>query len=185
MSAKTLVLTFALLASSVGAQTPASEPAPAAGQAEEPLPPGAPTDPYALSAWCYGAMDEYLAVYETVKPDLRAIDAMWGSTVAHEREPYAQDMAAARKERRVLADAITAAEKASPAPIAPRGVAAVKQGRSIWALAEGKSHRELARAWLSWGLPDKCDSTARNLAANAAVLGAALKYNAPEPDAPK
>lgn len=178
MKATTLVLTLALLTSGVQAS------APSAGQIEEPLPATAPTDDYELSAWCYGALDEYLAVYETVKPDLRDIDRMWGSSVKNEREPYADDMAAARKERRVLAGAVEAAEKASPAPIAPHGIAAIHRGRAIWSLAEGKTHRELARAWLSWGLPDKCDSTARNLTANAAVLGAALKYNTPAPEAP-
>ena len=182
MKATPLALTLILLTSSVGAQTP--PPPAAARDPGEPLPPGAPTEDYELSAWCYGALDEYLTVYQEVKPDLRDIDRMWGSSVPNEKEPYASDMAAARKELKVLSGAVVAAEKASPAAIAPRGVEAVKKGRSIWAPAELKTHRELARAWLSWGLPDKCDATARNLTANAAVLGAALKYNTPSPDAP-
>ena len=179
MKTTPLVLILALLTSSVGAQSPA--PTAAAPDVGEPLPTGAPANDYELSAWCYGALDEYLSIYETVKPDLRDIDKMWGSTVKNEREPYAADMVAARKERLVLAGAVEAAEKASPGPIAPHGVAAIKQGRAIWAPVETKTHRELARAWLSWGLPDKCDSTARNLTANAAVLGAALRYNTPDP----
>ena len=184
MKATPLALTLILLASSVLAQTPPPAPIGAPSEPGEPLPPGAPTNDYELSAWCYGALDEYLLVYQTVKPDLRDIDRMWGSSVKNEREPYASDMAAARKELRVLSGAVMAAEKASPAAIAPRGALAVKKGRSIWAPTETKTHRELARAWLSWGLPDKCDSTARNLTANAAVLGAALKYNTPDPDTP-
>src|SRR5437763_8921435 len=130
----------------------------------EPLPAGAPTQPYELAAWCYGAMSEYLSIYETVKPDLRAIDKLFGSSVKNEKEPYAQDMAAARDELKVLAGAVEAAEKASPQVIAPKGVEAVNSGRSIWSVAEQGSHRELARAWLSWGLPDRCDSNARELA---------------------
>ena len=178
MKATTLALTLALLSSSVSAQTPpARDPG-------EPLPPGAPTSDYELSAWCYGALDEYLVVYQKVKPDLRDIDRMWGSSVPNEKEPYASDMAAARRELKVLSGAVVAAEKASPAAIGPHGVDAVKKGRSIWSPAETKTNRELARAWLSWGLPDKCDSTARNLTANAAVLGAALKYNTLAPEAP-
>jgi len=178
MKATHIVVILSLLASTSWAQTP-----PAADPGE-PLPPGAPTEPYELSAWCFGALDEYLIIYDEVKPDLRAIDKMWGSSVQDEKEPYAQDMAAARKERKVLAGAVQAAEKASPDAIAPRGLAAIKKGRSIWASVEIKTHRELARAWLSWGLPDRCDSNARELAANAAVLGAALKYNAPAPETP-
>ena len=180
MKATTLALILILLAPSVGAQTPPPAPA-AARDPGEPLPSGAPTSDYELSAWCYGALDEYLAVYQKVKPDLRDIDRMWGSSVPNEKEPYAADMSAARKELKVLSGAVMAAEKASPAAIAPHGADAVKKGRSIWSPAETKSSRELARAWLSWGLPDKCDSTARNLTANATVLGAALRYNTPEP----
>ena len=30
----------------------------------EPLPPGAPTEAYPLAAWCYGALSEYLDVFE-------------------------------------------------------------------------------------------------------------------------
>ncbi len=180
MKATTLALTLALLSSSISAQTP-----PPARGPGEPLPPSAPTSDYELSAWCYGALDEYLVVYQKVKPDLRDIDRMWGSPVPNEKDPYASDMTAARRELKVLSGAVMAAEKASPAAIGPHGVDAVKKGRSIWGPAETKTNRELARAWLSWGLPDKCDSTARNLTANAAVLGAALKYNTPAPEAPR
>jgi hypothetical protein len=165
------------------AQTPAPEAAaPSSSMAApadpgEPLPPGAPTQPYELSAWCYGALSEYLDIYDRVKPDLRAIDKMFGSSVKNEAEPYHDDIAAARVELKVLAGAVTAAEKASPSPIQQAGGEAVKTGRAIWAPAEGKSERELARAWLTWGLPDKCDSTARQLAASSALLGQALIYN--------
>jgi hypothetical protein len=174
MSASALIFTLALLA----ADAPASGP-----PQGEPLPAGAPTEDYPLTAWCYGAMSEYLAIYERVKPDLKAIDKMFGSSQPNEPEPYASDMAAAHKDLKVLADAVTAAEKASPNPIAPHGAEAVKLGRSIWGPAEAKTNRELARAWLSWALPDRCDTTARALASKSALLGQALKYNTPPPDA--
>lgn len=170
MTATSLFLTLALLASQ------SSPPPPSGG---EPLPPGAPTQPYELTAWCYGAMSEYLDIYERVKPDLRAIDKAFGSSVKNEKDPYSADMAAAHVELKVLAGAVVAAEKASPSPIAPQGAAAIKLGRSIWTPAEEKTSRELARAWLSWGMPDRCDSTARSLAANSALLGKALSYNNP------
>jgi hypothetical protein len=159
-------------------------PAPAQPPQGEPLPAGAPTQDYPLTAWCYGAMSEYLAIYQRVKPDLRAIDKMWGSSEPNETEPYADDMAAARDELKVLAGAVEAAEKASPTPIAPQGVDAIRLGRSIWSPAEAKTSRELARAWLSWALPDRCDSTARDLAAKSALLGQALRYNTGETAAP-
>jgi hypothetical protein len=151
----------------------------------EPLPPGAPSQPYELAAWCFGAMSEYLEIYDRVKPDLRDIDKLFGSSVKNEAEPYAQDIAAAREEVKVLSGAVEAAEKASPQVIAPRGVDAVRAGRGIWAVAEQGTRRELARAWLSWAMPDRCDANARQLAANSALLGQVLKYNAaPSPDAP-
>ena len=112
-----------------------------------------------------------------MKPDLVAIDKMWGSSVKNEASPYASDMAAAHQELKVIAEAVEAAEKASPSPIAPEGVAFIQKGRSIWRPAESKTERELARAWLTWALPDKCDTTARELSAKSALLGKALKYN--------
>jgi hypothetical protein len=175
MPASTIIFALALMA--------ADAPAPAAPPQGEPLPAGAPTQDYPLTAWCYGAMSEYLAIYERVKPDLKAIDKMFGSSEPNEPQPYASDMAAAHKELQVLADAVTAAEKASPSPIAPQGGEAIKQGRSVWAPAEAKTNRELARAWLSWALPDRCDTTARTLASKSALLGQALKYNTPPPEA--
>jgi hypothetical protein len=156
----------------------------AAGEGE-PLPSGAPAQPYELSAWCYGAMSEYLAIYDRVKPDLRDIDKLFGSSVKNEAEPYADDIAAARVELKVLAGAVEAAEKASPQVIAPKGIEAVKAGRAIWAPAETHTRRELARAWLSWAMPDRCDSNARELAARSSLLGQVLKYNTPSAtDAP-
>ncbi|HEY7852550.1 MAG TPA: hypothetical protein VIB82_06205 [Caulobacteraceae bacterium] len=145
----------------------------------EPLPPGAPTQEYPLAAWCYGALSEYLDVYDRVKPDLITIDKMFGSSQPHEKEPYAHDMAAARVELKVLGHAVQAAEQASPSAIAPQGVEALNQGRAIWHPAEGKSRRELARAWLSWALPDRCASNARELSSKSALLGKALNYNNP------
>jgi hypothetical protein len=182
MRAAALILSFTLLAA--GAAHAAEEDA-------EPLPPGAPTEAYPLAAWCYGALSEYLDVYDRVKPDLRAIDKMFGSSVPNEKEPYASDMAAAREELKKIAHAVQSAEQASPKPIAPQGVEAINQGRGIWRPAELKTQRELARAWLTWALPDRCDSNAKELAASSALLGQALKYNnpsavdAPAPAAPE
>jgi hypothetical protein len=167
----------------------ASDAAPPA-QPGEPLPAGAPQEEYPLAAWCYGALSEYLDVYDRVKPDLVTIDKMFGTSVPHESEPYASDMAAARVELKLIGHAVQAAEQASPSAIAPQGVEAINLGRSIWRPAEMKTRRELARAWLTWGLPDRCDSNARQLTAKSALLGKALSFNnpsatdAPAPPAP-
>ena len=151
----------------------------------EPLPPGAPTDSYALAAWCYGALDEYLTIYERVIPDLKDMDRLFGTSVV-EAKPYTSDMAAAHVELKLIAAAVTDAEKASPETIAPRGLSALHQGQAIWSVAEGKPERDLARAWMLWALPDRCDSNARELAQRSLLLGKALNYNADAPaTAPK
>lgn len=156
--------------------------------AGEPLPPGAPTDSYELAAWCYGALDEYLQIYDKVIPDLKAIDAKFGTDVK-EGQPYHADMAAYRVERKLIADSVTDAEKASPTPIGERGAAAMSDGRRIWSMVETRPRRELARAWMMWALPDRCDANARELAKRSLLFGKALGYNqggaaaAPAPDA--
>src|SRR5580692_5107238 len=107
-----MITALALAVSLLLADAPPDPPA-AAG---EPLPPGAPTGGYELSAWCYGALDEYLTIYERVKPDLRDIDHMFGTSVV-EDAPYQSDMAAARVELKMIGASVTEAEKASPHPI--------------------------------------------------------------------
>jgi len=158
-----------------GAPPPAAAPAATDG---EPLPPGAPTDDYQLTAWCYGALKEYLDIYERVKPDLIDIDRMFGTQV-QEAEPYQSDMTAARQELKMIGDAVTAAEQASPRPISQEGALALRQGAAIWSIVESKTRRELARAWLLWALPDRCDAVSRQLGARSRLLGRALTYNTP------
>ncbi len=142
----------------------------------EPLPAGAPTDPYQLTGWCYGALAEYLEIYDVVKPDLIAIDKMFGPAVK-ESEPYQSDIAAYRDELKIFGNAIEATEKASPQIISPQGAQAIRAGQSIWRPAEARTHRELARAWMSWGMPDQCDVNAKALLARSTVLGKALSFN--------
>ena len=165
-----LIAAFAIMT----AAAPAAAPDDAGG---EPLPPGAPTDSYELAAWCYGALNEYLLIYDHVKPDLRAIDTLLGGDQVRESEPYQSDMAAARIELKMIGESVTQAEQASPRPISDRGVEAMRQGQGVWAVAETRPERELARAWLMWALPDRCDSNARDLSRRSILLGKALSYN--------
>ncbi len=165
--APALILALTLMASSG---------APAPDGPGEPLPSGAPSEPYQLTGWCYGALAEYLEIYDVVKPDLVAIDKMFGTPVK-EAEPYQSDVAAYRDELKIFASAIEATEKASPQVISPQGAQAIRAGQGIWRPAEARSRRELARAWLSWGMPDQCDTNAKALLAKSTLLGKALSYN--------
>ena len=156
-------------------------PAPAAAS-EDDIPPGAPRDDYGLVSWCYGALDEYLTLYDDIKPDLKAIDKMFGSPVV-EADPYHEDMAEARKAEKRFAQAMEAAEKASPQPIAQHGAESVEKGRSIWAIARLKSRRNLVDAWLFWGVPNRCETTSKALKTRATLLGQAMAVSAPAVDA--
>jgi hypothetical protein len=153
-------------------------------QGSDELPPGAPADDYGFVAWCYGALDESIGVYQTVLPDLKDIDAKFGSPVK-EATPYGEDVSDERKALKRFAAAMEAAERASPRPIAPEGVRAINLGRSIWDPAKAQPRRQLAHAWLMWGLPNRCESTAKTLKTRATLLGQALAIGAPKVDAPE
>ena len=127
MTAPALLLALALMAS---AGTP-----PAGGG--EPLPAGAPTGDYELTAWCYGALGEYLEVYDRVKPDLRDIDRMFGSSVKNEAEPYSADMSAARKELKIWRGPWRRRKRPAPARSRPRA-----RWRSSWGNRSGARRRE-------------------------------------------
>ncbi len=158
----------ALMALSILAAEPAMEPPanpnPAAATHEtEDIPPGAPTDDYGFVSWCYGATDEYLTIYTKVLPDLKDIDKTFGSPVK-EDVPYAADIAAQHKALKRFGDALAAAEKATPDPInSTEGQADIAKGRGIWSVAETLPTRKLADAWLFWGIPVRCERTARVL----------------------
>jgi len=170
---------------------PATAPAPLAkpeasksdaGSSEDDIPPGAPSDDYGLVGWCYGALGEYLSIYDDIKPDLKAIDKMFGTPVV-EAEPYHEDMAEARKAEKRFAAAMEAAEKASPQPIAQHGLDSVDKGRAIWSVARLKSRRNLVDAWLFWGVPNRCETTSKALKARATLLGQAMAVSAPAVEA--
>jgi hypothetical protein len=184
----------ALLALTIFATAPADAAPPTATQApatiaiadqgSDEIPPGAPQDDYGFVAWCYGALDESLTVYDAVLPDLKDIDAKFGSPVK-EATPYAEDIVDEHKALKRFAAAMEAAERASPQPIAEHGVAAINMGRSIWDPAKAQPRRQLAHAWLMWGLPNRCESTAKTLKARATLLGQAMAIGAPKVDGPE
>jgi hypothetical protein len=178
----------ALLALTLFAQGPAAASPPPAtiaiqDQDDDVIPPGAPTDDYGFVAWCYGALDVSLTVYQAVLPDLKDIDKRFGSPVK-EAQPYAEDIVDEHKALKRFAASMEAAERASPQPIADHGVAAINLGRSIWDPAKAQPRRQLAHAWLMWGLPNRCESTAKTLKTRATLLGQALAVGAPKVDEP-
>lgn len=143
--------------------TDADQAAPAPGETED-VTPGAPTDDYGFVSWCYGATDEYLSIYPKIVPDLKEIDKLFGSPV-REAEPYAADVAAEHKAAKRFADAMAAAEKADPS-LHDKGQSEIANGRAIWSQAETLPVRKLADAWLFWGIPVRCETTAKRLHAH-------------------
>jgi hypothetical protein len=150
---------------------------------DDDIPAGAPTDPYGFVAWCYGALGEYLDIYDGIKPELKDIDARFGTSVV-ESEPYMTDVAGERMALKRFAAAMEAAERASPTAISEHGVEAMDKGRSIWAAAKLQSKRKLADAWLFWGVPNRCETTAKTLKTRSTLLGQAMATGAPSVDAP-
>jgi hypothetical protein len=127
------------------------------------IPPGAPTDDYGFVAWCYGALDQVI-------PDLKDIDKLFGTSV-QEDAPYTADVAAERVALKRFGAAIEAAERASPTLISAQGAASIQAGRGIWAAAKLQPHRKLADAWLFWGIPKRCETTAKALKSHSATHG--------------
>ena len=164
------------------AAAPKPEAAPAAEADSDGVLAGAPKDDYGFVAWCYGALGEYLSIYDDIKPDLKAIDKMFGSPVV-EAEPYHEDMAAARVAQKRFAAAMTAAEKASPQPISQYGADSIDKGRNIWSVVKLKTRRNMVDAWLFWGVPDRCETTAKALKTRSSLLGQALAASTPPPEA--
>jgi hypothetical protein len=182
------LLALTLLASGPAAPDPignlVDQTAPRSAAApDDDVPAGAPTDPYGFVAWCYGALGEYLEIYDGIKPELKDIDKRFGTSVV-ESEPYMTDVAEEKVALKRFAAAMEAAERASPSPIAPRGVEAMEKGRSIWVAAKLQPKRKLADAWLFWGVPNRCETTAKTLKTRSTLLGQAMAVGAPAVDTP-
>jgi len=158
------------------APQPAAASAPDAVESEDDVPASAPKDDFHFVGWCYGALSEYLDIYEVVKPDLKAIDKLFGTPVV-EAEPYSADVAEDRKALKRYAALLSLTEKASPHPINSRAEAeaAISGGRAMWSAAKMQPHRRLADAWLYWGVPLRCDQAAQRLRDHTAPPGPAAQ----------
>jgi hypothetical protein len=171
------------------AADPAPEPAPSAAAADEPAPlpypVGAPHEDYQLVAWCYGALGGYLDLHDTVMPEVTRIETTFrrpGSNLAEDLKVYADMQAEGRRNMKLFARAMTAAEKASMRPINAAGAAAIRRGRSVWAAAATVPKARVAQEWMSWSLPVRCTPTAETLEKRALLAGASLQVNV-EPEA--
>ena len=137
----------------------------AAANGEEPFPSGAPTDDYGFMAWCYGALAGHIALYDRVLPEVRRIEGefpdagtsldkvMDGYKIQHERG------------QKILAiyDKALNIEEASGRTHGVDRTTAVTKGREAWRGSDTAEARQLAQLWMSWALPDRCQSTAGRL----------------------
>jgi hypothetical protein len=141
----------------------------------------APEDDYGYVAWCYGALETYVNLYDQVMPEVTRIESAFPSPrgVTEDLKVYPQMRDQARKDLEVYRAAIVAAEKASPQAIAPYGATSMRRGRALWTGADQAAPGQLAREWMGWAPPRKCDETARALTVKSNVLGQALIYNQP------
>jgi hypothetical protein len=166
------------------AEAPAAEAPAADAPPEVPHPKGAPTDPYQFVAWCYGSLRGYLDLHDEVMPEVTRIETTFrppGRKLSDDLKVYADMQKEGRAELKQFQAALTAAEKASLRPINVEGAAAVQKGRSIWDAGPTVTKARKAQEWMSWALPAKCETTAKDLEARATLLGASFRSAEPEP----
>jgi len=146
----------------------------------------APTDDYGYVSWCYGALGGYAELYDKVMPEVTRIEKAFPGPdgFASAMKEYPAMRAQAGKDMVVYRSAITAAEKASPRPIAEYGAAAIKKGRSIWGGSEQVDKARLAQVWMSWSPPGDCETRAKALETKSNLFGQALNYNVRKDEAP-
>jgi hypothetical protein len=166
-----LLFALALLASPAdndaqgGDAAVATAPAPVGTQA------GQPTTEYELVAWCYGALGAHMGLHDVAMPEVTRIEQQFeripGAGKA-DLESYEQQRVEGVRQLALFRGAIEAAEKASAEPLHEKGVEAIRKGEAVWTGAQMADPKFLAREWMSWALPARCETTATALAGNAA-----------------
>lgn len=139
----------------------------------------APTDDYGYVAWCYGALETYVNLYDRVMPEVTRIERTFPGPRGADADLrlYPQMLDQAKKDLAVYRDAITAAERASPRVIGAEGAAAMRRGRAVWSGSAQATTAQVAREWMGWSPPARCGEVARNLTVRSNVLGQALADN--------
>lgn len=138
-----------------------------------------PTDDYGYVAWCYGALDTYLNLYDRVMPEVTRIERAFpgprGADADLRLYPQMRDQA--KKDLALYRAAIVAAERASPRVIGVEGAVALRKGRAVWAGAAQATNAQVAREWMGWSPPARCGEVAKTLTVRSQVLGQALMAN--------
>jgi hypothetical protein len=168
------------------ADAPPAAEAPPEAAAAMPFPAGAPHQDYQFVAWCYGSLRGYLDLHDQVMPEVTRIESTYrppGRKLSDDLKVYADMQKEGQAQLKAFQAAITAAEKASLRPINTVGAAAVNKGRDIWKVTPDITPARLAQEWMSWALPARCETTAKDLKAKATLMGGAFKVN-DEPEAP-
>jgi hypothetical protein len=141
-----------------------------------------PTDDYGYVAWCYGALDSYLNLYDRVMPEVTRIERAFPGPRGAEADLrlYPQMRDQAKKDLALYRAAIVAAERASPRVIGAEGAVALRKGRAVWAGAAQATNAQVAREWMGWSPPARCGEVAKTLTVRSQVLGQALMANQDE-----
>ena len=149
------------------APAPASEASAAKPAGRDPeIPASAPTDDYGFVAWCHGALSGHMELYDRVKPELDKVSPGQDDSAL---------MKAGRDYLALYAEALKAAEKASPTNIHNRGVEANAAGYRIWAAARAAEPRTQMWSYLMWELPPRCEVAAKRLEERSTLFAGALK----------
>ncbi len=159
---------------------PAEVTAPVVAPPEDRFPAGAPHEDYQFVAWCYGSLRGYLDLHDKVMPEVTRIESTYrppGRKLSDDLKVYADMEKEGRAQLKLFQAAITAAEKASLRPINTIGAEAVSKGHEVWKAGPEVTPAHLAQAWMSWALPARCETTAKDLQAKAILMGASFKVN--------
>ena len=141
----------------------------AVANGEEPFPTGAPTDDYGFMAWCYGALSGHLSLYDRVLPEVQRIEGEFpdsGTPIAKVMDGYRVQHERGEKILTRYGKALDVEEATGKTGGIER-TAAVAKGRDAWRGADTAQTRQLAQLWMSWALPDRCQSIAARLAPTA------------------
>ena len=147
------------------ADTPQATAPAAPAAAPETLPAGAPEDDYGFMAWCYGALSGHIDLYETVLPEVKRIETTFpapGETMDRVMAGYALQHDRGKLILVRYGHALDAEEAKGQTGGVSRDDAIAK-GREIWTGSDKADSRTLAQLWMSWGLPGRCDTTAKRL----------------------
>ena len=181
-----------LIALALFAQDPETAAAQATAVAAAPVqdrrPVGAPREDYPFVGWCYGALRAYLELHDQVMPEVTRIETTYrkpGTKLSDDLKVYADMRKDGQAKLKIFQRAMTAAERASLKPINALGAEAVRKGRSTWTAGPEITKARMAQEWMSWALPDRCETVAVALEERATLMGATFQVNAePEPAPP-